>query len=448
MAGLKFFRPKLDRELFSLAWPVMLSNFLSTVTMFIDLLMVGQIGPEAVAAVGLGTQVLFLVWSVIMGLSAGTIAIVARRYGEKDQERADNVLKQSLTLGVIISIPVALMGVFFGNEIIGLFGAEPVVGRLAYDYISIGFLASTPIFLTFLASSALRGVGDTRTPLYITALLNVINFALNYCLIFGNFGFPEMGVQGAAVGTSIAFTVAFIIYYLFLRSKRADIHLRKEGDFISKDMVSNILRIGLPTGLEQGLLQMGFIVYIAFVVSFGTEALAAHNIGMRIQSMAFMPGLGLSVATTALVGQSLGAERPKKAENFGWEGSKLSVITMASCGLLLFLLAHPISSLFVEEVKVIGLSVDWITILALGTPALGLHFATSGALRGAGDTKWPLYVSFIGLYITRLPLAYFLGFMTPLGIHGIWMSMTIEYYVRALIITQRFRIGGWKSIEV
>ncbi len=448
MPTVRFLNRKLDREMLSLAWPVIVSNLLQTVTMFVDLVMVGQLGHEALAAVGLGGQVLFFVWAIMMGLSTGTIAIVARRSGEGDSDRADNVLKQSLVLALILSIPAALIGPLFGFEMLSVFGAEPQVVSLGYEYISVVFLASPAIFIFFVASSALRGVGDTKTPLYVSIFLNLVNFLLNYCLIFGNFGFPKLGVQGAAIGTSIAFVASLFLYIIILRRKNSSIHLRKDGPILTFETIRSLLRIGTPSALEQALIQFGFVVFVAFIVSFGTEALAAHNIGSRIQSLAFMPGFGFAIATTTMVGQSLGSKDPEKAERSGWEGTKLSLITMTSTGLLIILLSEPISRLFASDPTVISLSVDWIMLLALAMPAIGIHFTMAGGLQGAGDTRWPLYVSFIGLYLVRLPLAYFLGFMTPLGVHGVWLSMALEYYVRAAIITGRFRKGKWKRIKV
>jgi len=444
----RFFHKNLDRELFSLAWPIILSNLLQTVTMFVDLVMVGQLGHEALAAVGLGGQVLFFVWAIIMGLSTGTIAIVARRSGEGKMKTADNVLKQSLVLGIILSIPAAVIGSVFGVQILSVFGAEDQVVSLGYEYISTVFLASPAIFVFIIASSALRGVGDTKTPLYVSVILNLINFTLNYCLIFGNFGFPRLGVQGAAVGTSIAFIASLLIYVFILSRPRSKIHLRRKGPTLTIKTIRSILRIGTPSALEQALIQFGFVIFIAYIVSFGTEALAAHNIGGRIQSLAFMPGFGFAVATTTMVGQSLGTKNPAKAERSGWEGTKLSLITMSSIGFLMIFMANPISRLFASDPVVVSLSIDWITLLAFAMPAIGIHFTMTGALQGAGDTKWPLYVSFIGLYLLRLPLAYVLGFMTPLGVNGVWISMVLEYYVRAIIITSRFKKGKWKRISV
>jgi putative MATE family efflux protein len=444
----RLFNRSIDREMISLAWPVIISNLLQTVTMFVDLIMVGQLGKEPLAAVGLGTQVLFFVWAMIMGLSTGTIAIVARRSGEKDMDKADNVLKQSLVIGILLSIPAALMGPLLGHQMLSVFGAEPEVVSLGYQYISIVFLASPGIFIFFIASSAFRGVGDTRTPLYVSCVLNLINFVLNYCLIFGNFGLPELGMQGAALGTSIAFISSMGLYTFMLRRKRSRIHLRREGPTFTTDTARSILRIGTPAALEQALIQFGFVVFVAFIVSFGTEALAAHNIGGRIQSLAFMPGFGFAIATTTMVGQCLGFKDPEKAEKSGWEGTKLSLMVMTTTAFLIIMISEPVSMLFATDPEVIKLSTEWIMLLALAMPAIGVHFTMAGALQGAGDTRWPLYVSFIGLYLFRLPMAYLLGFMTPLGIYGVWLSMALEYYLRAGIITTRFRRGKWKRIKV
>ena len=196
------------------------------------------------------------------------------------------------------------------------------------------------------------------------------------------------------------------------------------------------------------VIQAGFVIYTIMVVGFGTNVYAAHLIGMRIQSLSFLPGMGFATAATTLVGQSLGAKRPLDAEKFGWACAKLSFATMGSLTALLFVFAAPMARAFPPEAGVAALAKDWIRIMALGIPPIALYFTIAGSLRGAGDTRWPLYASLVGLYVVRLPVSYLLAFRTPLGIYGLWAAMVLEYYARSLVISLRFRKGRWKELRV
>lgn len=434
-----------------LAWPVMVSNFLQTLTTTIDLIMVGSlagVAASAVAAVGLGGQFLFLFFGVMISVSSGTVALVARAIGARDQVEADEVLKQSLVLGGLLSVPLTLLGVVFARPLLALFGAEPEVVDLGTPYIQIVSLSVFFQFLTFLGSAALRGAGDTITPLWIGAVVNIVNVVANYNLIFGNAFVPALGVVGAGAGTSIAYGVgAAVSMAVFLRG-HGKLKLSVHGRWIRRDLVVRIFRIGWPAALEQMLFHVALLLWIAMVVVFGTDALAAHQIGLRIQMFAFMPGFGFAIAATALVGQNLGARRPEEAERKGWEATKWAVLVMGATAAGIFALAPWIARVFIADESVIALSVTFIRIHSLSIPAVGAFFAIDGALRGAGDTRYPLLTSFTGMYAIRLPLSFLLGFVLPLGIVGVWASLVVEYWCRAVLISGRFRRGHWKTLQV
>lgn len=438
-------------SVFNLAWPIMVSNLLQTLTTTVDVIMVGSLGaeaPAAVAAVGFGGQFIFLFFSVMISVSAGTIALVARAMGAQDLAQANHILKQSLVLGAILSLPLTLVGLLFAEPILAGFGAAPDVVDLGGAYIRIISLVVFFQFIGFLGSAALRGVGDTVTPLWIGVLVNVVNFAINVNLIFGNAFVPRLGVPGAAIGTSISYIVgALVLVGIFLRGKHK-LMLNLRGTWVHMDTVKRIFRIGWPAALEQILLQLAFLIWVGMVVVFGTEVLAAHQIGLRIQSFAFMPGFGFAIAATALVGQNLGARAPEAAEKSGWEAAKLSVAVMSLTALGIFLLAEPIARAFIGDPSVVEFSVTFIRIHAVSIPAVGVFFAIDGALRGAGDTRFPLLTSLSGIYIVRIPLSIVFGFILGLGIVGVWIPLVIEYWYRAAVISNHFRRGKWKTLKV
>lgn len=438
-------------SVFQLAWPVMISNLLQTLTTTVDVIMVGSLGaeaPAAVAAVGFGGQFIFLFFSVMISVSAGTIALVARAIGANDFKEADHILKQSLVLGALLSIPLTLFGLAFAEPMLASFGAEADVVHLGGAYIRIISLVVFFQFIGFLGYAALRGAGDTVTPLLIGVLVNVVNFAINVNLIFGNAYVPRLGVPGAAIGTSISYVVgAAVLLAILLRGKgRLKLHLT--GDWVHMETVRRIFRIGWPAALEQILLQVAFLVWVGMVVVFGTKILAAHQIGLRIQSFAFMPGFGFAIAATALVGLNLGARQPAEAEKRGWEAAKFSVAVMSVAALGIFVFAQPIAQVFIGDPDVIAYTVTFIRIHAVSIPAVGVFFAIDGALRGAGDTRFPLLTSLSGIYLVRLPLSLLFGFVLGLGIVGVWIPLVIEYWYRSAVISLHFRRGKWRTLHV
>jgi putative MATE family efflux protein len=434
-----------------LAWPVMVSNLLQTLTTTVDLIMVGSlagVAASAVAAVGLGGQFLFLFFGVMISISAGTVALVARAIGAGDRAGANEVLKQSLVLGGLLSIPLTLLGVVFARPMLAVFGAEPDVVDLGAPYIQVISFSVFFQFLTFLGTAALRGAGDTITPLWIGVVVNVVNVVANYNFIFGNAFVPALGVVGAGIGTSIAYAVGAAATLLVFLRGRGKLVLNVHGRWMRGDLVRRIFRIGWPAAFEQMLFHIALLFWIAMVVVFGTEALAAHQIGLRIQMFAFMPGFGFAIAATALVGQNLGARRPDEAERKGREATKWAVAIMGGTAAGIFVLAPWIARVFIRDEAVIALTVTFIRIHSLSIPAVGAFFAIDGALKGAGDTRYPLLTSFTGLFGIRLPLSFLLGFTLSIGLVGVWASLVVEYWCRAALISVRFRRGRWKTLKV
>ena len=439
---------RVRRSILDLAWPVIIANSLQVLAGTVDLIMVGRLGVADIDALGAGVNLVFFSTTVMIGVSAGTIALVARAFGAKNPREADHFLLQSLIAGVLVSIPVVVAGILFAPVIVAPFSPTPEVQELAASFVSTIFVSTPFLFIIFLSTAALRAAGDAKTPLILGVVENLINFAINYTLIFGNFGFPALGVHGAAIGTSIAYFTGAILYLGIFADHRRGIGIRWEKPFVNWVTIRRILRVGVPAAAEQFAFQIGLLIWIVMVVGFGQDAVAAHQIGLRIQSFVFMPGLGLSIASSALVGQNLGAQKPGSAELSAREATKLSILIMGVIAVFNFIFAPFVAYAFVGPGTAHDLSVTFIRVHATSIPAIGMFFTLSGSLRGAGDTKWPLYASLLGTYLIRLPLSAVLGYTLGLGVIGVWIALPVEYYLRSVIIVQRFNGGAWKATTV
>ncbi|MCD6461359.1 MAG: MATE family efflux transporter [Thermoplasmata archaeon] len=441
-------REGMKRRVFSLAWPAILNNLFQTAAVTADIIMVGTLGRAAVAGVTLGGQLLFIVMTVFMAITSGTIALVARFTGSGDTENKDRAVAQSLMLTLLISVPLFLVGVLRPGILVGVYGAEGQMTVLGEEYVRIVFAGAPMFAIISVAASSFIASGNTRLPMVVNGITNLVNIIGNYVLIFGVLGFPALGVRGAALGTLISILVGAAIYLALMVRKNREVRLRVGYFSPDAEMMVRIFRVGAPAGGEQLAIQVAFLVYMTIVVHFGDTAVAAHSIGMRVQSLSFMPGLGFATAATALTGQYLGKRDPAMAEESGWFSLEMALVVMSTLAALLFVFARPLAEVFIRDEGVVALAVVFIRILALGEPAIAIHFTLSGALRGAGDTRYPLYASTIGLYGVRIPIAVVVGTMTPLGIYGVWLAMITEYYARSAVILLRFRSGKWKEIRV
>ncbi|MBU7042343.1 MAG: MATE family efflux transporter, partial [Theionarchaea archaeon] len=386
------------RIILALAWPAIIDNLLHSLTHTADMIMVGRLGASSLAGVGLGGQVIFIFQSFMIAITAGTVAMVARSIGEENAQKARNVLEQSLVFGSCAALAATPLLYAFVDDFLQIYQAEADVIMLSTNYLRIAVFGTAFIFICLACAQSLRGAGDTRTPLIVSSTINMVNIGLNYLFIFGKGGFPAMGVKGAALGTTLAFIWGASLYFFLLLRNYLKISVSFRGFRPDVSTVKKVLHIGTPAALEQLVIQAGFLVFTVIITSFGTASIAAHQIGVRIQSFSFMPGFGFSMAATALVGQNLGAGHPEEAEKSGWEACKLAIGLMTVGGALLFIFAREIAVVFVSESAVIDKAVIFIRILAFGEPAIAIHFTLAGALRGAGDTKWPLYASTAGLY--------------------------------------------------
>ena len=341
-----------------------------------------------------------------------------------------------------------LPSVLAAASLFKFFGAEAEVGEVGVPYLRMLMLGTPFIVASMVVSSALRGAGDTKTPLVISVAANVVNLILNYALIFGKFGLPRLEVFGAGIATIIAFFLEAVVFVLVLWKGDLVLSLPRKMLSLETEVVRKILRIGSPSALEAGLIQGGMLWYMSVITRYGTDPLAAYLIGVSIMSLSFMPGFGFSVAASTLVGQSLGAKEPDKAAAYGWEAMKLAAILMSLIGVVLFVAPRSIGLFFVDEENVIAFIVVFVRIPAICQLGMAVTFTLSGALIGAADTRWPLYASIVGMFFIRIPLAIVGAYVLGVSITWVWMIILADHYGKAVVLFLRFLSGRWKRIEV
>ncbi len=431
-----------------LAWPTMVSMALGSSVGFVDFLILGQLGANPLAAGGVAHQLHFMLFGVLASVTTGTVALVARELGGGDSREADRVLRLSVALGTGIGL-LTLLVIPVADTVIGVFGVEPEVAGPAARYLQILFLFNPPFAVGIVLSSGLRGAGDVRTPLWVGAVVNVVNVFLNYGLVFGRFGMPELGLEGSALGSGLAFTFgAALVLGLWWRNWLV-IPRRGWVEGFDRERMGRILRIGLPTAIEQTTWQFGLVLFLRIVAGYGTEPVSAYLIGVRILSFSFVPGIGFSTAASTLVGQYLGAREPDRAAHFGWRSNAGAMIVMGTVGGLIILFSRPLASLFgAAGQTTVDLTVTFIFILGAAQPLMAVEFAIGGALRGAGDTRFPLVAALTGLFVFRLGGALTLQGLMETTVVTVWSCLIADYGVKALMLAGRFASGRWKETRV
>jgi len=441
-------RVELARVVWALAWPNIVTFALESLVGLVDMLMVGRLGAAAVAGVGVGTQILHAVDVVMIAVSTGTIALVARHIGAGEPRDAEDILLQSLYVVGVISAVTAALVFWWTPDFVRLFGVEAAVLREGVAFTRTIMLAVPSAAIFVVIASALRGAGDTRTPLVIGALVNVLNIAGNYVLIFGKLGLPALGVTGSALAGAIAFAVGAVLFLGLLIRGRLVLTLHRFRWLPRLSTVRRVLAIGLPTAAEQLLMQVGFMLYLAIAATYGTAAVAAYFIGVRILALSFLPGFGFGAAASTLVGQNLGAGNVNGAERSGWEANRLAMLFMSVGGVLVFFFARSIARMFIDDPAVVSAAVTFIYALAAAQPLMAADFTLGGALRGAGDTRFPLLTVLVGFYGARLGFAYVSASVLSLSLTWVWFALVGDYVARAALKAWRFRSGRWKSIRV
>lgn len=447
---------RLGRTVFILALPAVGEQFLNTLVGLSDTYLVGHLDPAvgarlgydhatALSSVGLGNLLAWVTTILFMGVAIGATAVVARRIGAGDQTRAELALQQALLLTAVTGVVGTLLTVLFAEPMLGLLGATPDVRQYGGEYLRIVGAASIPTALMFAATAALRGAGDTRTPLWLMMLVNGVNVGLSWLLINGNLGAPAMGVAGAAIGTAVARTLGAVVILALLYAGR--MRLRWRPNFRPEWRTLRVItEIGLPSAAEQFIFQSTILILTPLITALGTVAYAAHTMTITMESVSFLPGLGFAVAATTLVGQSLGAGDPDRAERSAWVSLWQGGLMMTAVGVVLVAAPKLLFGLMTPEEAIAEAGATPLRLAGLGQPFLALSFVLNGALRGAGDTRWPLVVRIVSTWAVRLPLSLLL--VAPLGLNGYWIALVADFAAQGVLTLWRFRTGHWKTIQV
>ncbi|NLW16633.1 MAG: MATE family efflux transporter, partial [Firmicutes bacterium] len=396
-------KASLYTKILLLAWPVMAQMFLQTLAQMVDMAMVGRLGQAAIAAVGLSFRPMFVGQAIFLGLGVATTALVARFIGAEDEDTATKAAAQALLTTSVLALVLAVCGFFFAREITLFMGAKDDVIQLGIQYLQAFSPGLFFLMLSTIMTSSLRAAGDTKTPFYASLFANALNVVLNYALIFGHFGLPALGVQGAALATSIAhLSTASILFIALLRGK-GGLHLRGR-DFATLDwpLIVRLFRVGIPAALERLVMSLSVMLHVKIVATLGTTAVAVSTLAGNIEQLSYMPSIGFSVAASTLVGQNLGAGFPQEAERSGWGATRLCVFFMGTMGVLFLLLPSLFVRIYTDDPAVIASAGQVLRLIGISQVPQAFAFVASGVLRGAGDTNAVLNYVFLGNVVIRL----------------------------------------------
>lgn len=438
-------RQAMRGNIFAMVWPATIENVLQMAVGMVSSAMLGRVGAIAIGAVGLGRRITMLIWGVFAAIGTGTTVMVARSIGAKDRTRAGHYAEQAFVLAVGAVLAISLLTFLFAEELIVLlYNTSGELLRVGTDYLKIVIWGVPFMSVMQITGAIMRGAGNTKVPMQVAMVINLVNVALGYVLIFGHFGFPALGVAGAAWAQNIAQAVGAMlaIFIMLFRQDNLVFNLRRVK--IIRQDVGALLNIGLPTAGENILMQLGQIMLTGLVVSFGEIALAAHQQGLTAESLSYMPAIGFSTAATAFVGQSMGAGSVELAERYVKELAKWSMMLTAFTASFLLFAPRFVFSILTNVPEVIKLGSYYLIMMGIAQIPQQLTGVFNGALRGAGDTKAPMFIGALGLWLVRLPFSYLFGLRFGWGILGVWAAMTLDLFIRFALSTLRYYRGRWK----
>jgi multidrug resistance protein, MATE family len=431
------------RRVFGLALPIIGEQLLHTLVVAIDTFLVARLSKEAVAGVGIAVEFIYFIIAILIALEIGATILISQAYGAGNIPRVVVLARQALSWGLLLAVPVSLLGVFLAPQIVALFGLEPEVASNANTYLKISAATSVFLLLTFVAGAIFRGTGDSRTPLYAAIVANLVNVVASYGLIFGKGGLPELGVAGSAWGAAIARCCSAAILVGLLLAGARGIHLWGTGSWRPRLSVGKaLMRLGLPASLEQVVSSAGFVTMLAVVALIGTPALAAQQIAFTALSLAFMPGFGFGLAATALVGQSVGARRLDDAGIASRIAENWAIIWMTAGGIAYFFFAPQIMAIFIDDRAVESAGIDALRALAIGLPIWAVWSVYGGSLRGIGDTVTPLLTNGSSVWASVL-LAYLWVRYADGGLGAVWLTFFFTAPAAAAVNRMRY----WRRIR-
>ncbi len=432
------------RALALLAIPMMLEMAMESIFAVVDIAFVSRLGTDAIAAVGITEALITVLYAIAIGLGMGLTAMVARRIGEKDAEAAALVTGQSIWIGLLLSVVIGIAGVVYARDLLVVMGASSGVIAQGTGFMAVLLGGSFSIIFLFLLNAAFRGAGDATVALRSLWIANGINIVLDPCFIFGLGPFPEMGVTGAAVATTIGRGVGVFYQLWYMLGDRGRIALRTRHMRLVPALTMRLLQISIG-GIGQFLIATAsWIGVMRIVAVYGSSAIAAYTIALRMMEFTFLPAWGLGNAAATLVGQNLGAKRPERAEESAWQAAKYNAVFMAVAGALMLLFAKAITGLFTHDADVLYWGTRCLQILGVGFPMYAVGMVMIQSLNGAGDTATPALLNFVCFWLIQIPLAYALAIGTSLEPNGAFIAIVVSESLLTVLSVIVFRRGAWK----
>ncbi|MBC7964123.1 MAG: MATE family efflux transporter [Steroidobacteraceae bacterium] len=429
------------RNVFRLSMPVLLSSLFQRLVSIVDIFLTGGLGAAAIAATGLGQLLMFVSMTVFWGLSTGTTVVIAHLWGAGRREDAGRAAYVACLACLLLTAVCTIIGSAWGGGIARLMGAAPDVQAFATEYIRLVFLWMIWTTGLNVLSAIMHGTGDTRTPMEAIILVNILHVLLAWPLIYGKFGMPALGVKGAAIAINTSEFVGFAYLLVQALRKRYITFGRPDGPLFDR-----IWRVGWPVALERIAQQSGQLFYSSFIIGYGTTAYAAHQIGLSIESLSFMPGAGMGIAAATLMGQSLGAGKIRRARISHNEALRLAIAVMTVMALLFFFAPHLLIGLFTHDPDVIEKGSVFLKLVAFAQIPLAISFVYAGSLRGTGDTFYVFIVTLVAMWGIRVTLSWVATGWLHLSLYAVWGVFLIDWYFRGAAFAWRYHRRNLHSV--
>jgi putative MATE family efflux protein len=437
----------IGRAILLLAIPMVLELVLESVFAVVDVFFVSRLGADSVATVGLSESMLTIVYAVAIGLSMGATAVVARRIGERDPDGAAIAAVQAIAIGILFAIPFGFVGFWFSRPLLGLMGATPdVLVHSSYTAVVLG--CNGIVLLLFLINAVFRGAGDAAIAMRVLWIANAINIVLDPCFIFGLGPFPRLGVTGAAVATTTGRGLGVLVQLYFMSRGDGRIVIRRKHLRLDPRVMLNMLRLSGSAVFQMLIGTTSYVGVMRIFASFGSVAVAACTIVIRIIMFVLLPSWGLSNAAATLVGQNLGADRPDRAETSVWRACGYNILFLTATGLLFVVFADAVVALFTSDPEVGPIATRGLRIICAGFPFYAAGYVVTQSFNGAGDTVTPTLINLGCFWLFEIPLAYVVGRLLGFGPPGVFWAMAIAFSVMSVVSALLFRRGRWKLKRV
>jgi putative MATE family efflux protein len=434
----------LFKNLLSISWPVMVNNTLNVLGPTVDLVWVGKLGSDDIAAIGVASTIVMLVNGLMMGLFTGLRSMVSRAIGARDKEMAVHVARQAFVVSVVMGVLLAIMGIFLDEWMLSLLGVDPEVVKLGSGYMRIQFIGMVAMSMRFMTDGIMQASGDTMTPMKLAIVFRIVHVALSPFLIFGWWIFPNLGLNGTAIASVIAQSLGTVLGLWILMSGRSRLRFTFSHFRFDIGIIWKLIKIGIPSSIMGMQMQLGQVILTRVVVPFGTIGVAAHSLCQRIDMFLSMPLLGLGVGAGVLVGQNLGAKKPKRAEQSAWIATGLSEIILLMIAVVILVKPELVIRIFSSDPALITIADSYIRIAAAGYAVTSFTLVLQSCISSSGDTLPPMLISLVSVWIIQVPLAIVLSH-TSLGVYGVRWAIVGGSVLSAGAYVIYFRMGRWKQ---